>query len=115
MPDLYMGPNCFRFEQIVIDRLIKPGYPGNYALGIKDEKGEFVPKLIGRSDTDLRSQLMGKLGTTRYPYFKFSHGSPRSAHEMECAQFHSFRGHLDNKTHPVPPAGTDYKCFLCGQ
>jgi hypothetical protein len=114
MPDLYMGPNVFRFEQVVIDRLIVPGQPGNYALGIKDDAGNFIPKIIGRSDFDLRREMTDKLTTTKYPYFKFSVGSSRGAFQMECAQFHGFKGKLDNQTHPVKPVGSDLKCFLCG-
>jgi hypothetical protein len=114
MPDLYMGPDVFRFEQVVINRLIRPGQPGNYALGIKDEADNFVPKLIGRSDFDLRGELTRRLATDKHPYFKFSTGSPRGAFQTECAQFHGFKGKLENLTHPVKPAGSDLKCFLCG-
>jgi hypothetical protein len=114
MPDLWMGPNLFRFEQVVIDRLVKPGQSGNYVLGFKDESGEFIPKFIGRSDFDLRSEMTAKLAATKYPYFKFSLCNPRIAFETESAQFHNYRGQLDNKTHPVSPTGSGFKCFLCG-
>jgi hypothetical protein len=113
MPNLYMGDKAFRFEQVVIDRLVQPGDTGNYALGIKDEAGEFIPKVIGRSDTDLKAELTAKL-ETKYPYFKFSTGSPKSAYELECAHFHGFQAQLDSKKHPTAPEGTDQKCFLCG-
>lgn len=33
----------FRFEQIVIERMVEPGQSGNYVLGYKDESGEFIP------------------------------------------------------------------------
>ena len=62
-----MGPNLFRFEQVVIDRLIKPGEPGNYVLGFKDESGEFIPKFIGRSDVDLRAEMIARLGDHEVP------------------------------------------------
>lgn len=114
MPDLWMGPNLFRFEQVVIERLINAGEPGNYVLGFKDQSGEFIPKFIGRSDFDLRAEMTSKLATTKYPYFKFSLANPMLAFETECAQFHNFRGHLDNKTHPVRPVESEIKCFLCG-
>jgi hypothetical protein len=114
MPDLWMGPDLFRFEQVVIERLLKPGQPGNYALGFKDESGQFIPKYIGRSDYDLRAEMIAKLGVMRYPYFKFSAVNPRIAFETECAQFHNYGKQLDNKTHPARPAGSDLRCFLCG-
>ncbi|MGD0637890.1 MAG: hypothetical protein ABSA72_07610, partial [Nitrososphaerales archaeon] len=63
MPDLWMGPNLFRFEQVVIDRMVVPGEPGNYVLGLKDDSGEFIPKYIGRSDLDLRAEMTAKLAT----------------------------------------------------
>ncbi|MDG6926115.1 MAG: hypothetical protein JRN09_06135 [Nitrososphaerota archaeon] len=115
MPNLYMGEGTFRFEQIVLDRMIEPGQAGNYVLGYKDENGEFVPRVIGRSDTDLRAELMSKLVDPHYPYFKFSTSNPRWAFQLECAQFHNFRGKIENQTHPVSPEGPSFRCFLCGQ
>jgi len=114
MPDLWLGPDSFRFEEIVINRLIWPGQTGNYVLGLKDESGEFVPKYIGRSDTDLRGEMMSKLATMKYPYFKYSIGHPVVAFEIECAQFHNFRKTLENRSHPASPEGLGLKCFLCG-
>jgi hypothetical protein len=114
MPDLWMGPNSFRFEQVVIERLVKPGVSGNFVLGSMDESGEFVPKYIGRSDFDLRAEMTAKLAVMKYPYFKFSLGNPRIAFETECAQFHTFRAQLNDKTHPASPVGSGLKCFLCG-
>ena len=114
MPNLWMGPNLFRFEQVVLDRMIRPGTSGNYALGLKDESGEFIPKYIGRSDLDLRAELIARLGDMKYPYFKFSMANPKLAFETECAQFHNYRRLIENKTHPVRPVGPELKCFLCG-
>lgn len=109
-----MGPGVFRFEQIVIERVIKPGTSGNYALGEKNEAGEFIVRMVGRSDVDLRAELTSKLATNKYPYFKFSESSPPAAFEMECAHFHTLRPQIVNRVHPVPPQGTEMKCFLCG-
>jgi hypothetical protein len=109
-----MGPSIFRFEQVVIDRIVPPGESGNFVLGLKDESGEFIPKVIGRSDTDLRGELITRLTPARYPYFKFSMANPKIAFETECAQFHNFGKLLENKTHPVRPAGPELHCFLCG-
>lgn len=115
MPNLLMESDSFRFEQIVINRLIRPGLPGSFALGTKDDKGEFVPKFVGRSDIDLRGDLMAKAGVPQYPYFKFAIMPPPAAYEIECVSFHSYQRKLDNKTHPVSPAGMDLNCFLCGR
>jgi hypothetical protein len=115
MPNLYMGPDTFRFEQIVLDRLIRPGQAGNFVLGYKDDKGEFVPRVIGRSDTDVRAELMSRLVEPHLPYFKFSISTPTGAFQTECAQFHNFRGQIENSAHPVSPIGLELRCFLCGQ
>ncbi len=116
MPYLFMGEDTYRFEAIVVERLIRPGAPGNFALGVKNDSDEFVPKLIGRSDRDLRTDLLAMAKNSPYPYFRFAlTGNRENAYEMECANFHSFPGMLDNKTHPIPPAGTDLRCFVCGR
>ncbi len=109
-----MGPNLFRFEQIVIDRVVRPGETGNYVLGFKDESGEFIPKYIGRSDIDLKAELTARLGIMKYPYFKFNRATPAMAFETECAQYHNFRKALESPNHPVRPMGSDLRCFLCG-
>jgi len=114
MPDLWMGPNVFRFEQIVIERMVELGKSGNYVLGFKDESGEFIPKFIGRSDVDLRAEMTSRLATLKYPYFKFSIANPKLAFETECAQFHNYRRLIENNTHPARPVGPELKCFLCG-
>jgi hypothetical protein len=115
MPDLHMGDAVYHFQREVVDRVIPPGQPGNYALGEKNESGEFLPKLIGRSDTDLRVELMGKAGVLQYTFFKFTTSGPRNAYDLECAQFHTFGRQLDNKTHPAATPGSGNTCFLCGR
>lgn len=115
MPSLHMGPDTLRFEVEVIDRVVTEISPGNYALGLKDEAGEFVPKYVGRSDFNLNAELKKKRAELNYPYFKFSYSSPREAYDMECSHFHIYRAQLDNAEHPLRPAGSQLSCFLCGQ
>lgn len=110
-----MGAAVYRFQVEVIDRVVVPGQPGNYVIGERSETGEFFPRFIGRSDTDVRSELKSKLGVVRYPFFKVSNSGPRNAYDLECAQYHTFRAQLDNKTHPVGPPGSGLTCFLCGR
>jgi hypothetical protein len=114
MPTLHMGESVYRFQPEVVERIVEAGQPGNYALGVRDEKGEFYPRLIGWSPTDVRRELMAKLGTVPYEFFKVAVSGVRSAYDLECAQYHSFRGQLDDPVHPVAPPGSGLSCFLCG-
>ena len=109
-----MGSETFRFQPEVIDRVVEAGHPGNYVLGEKDDTGEFYPKFIGRSDTDLNTELKSKFGMLAYTFFKSSLGNPKAAYDLECAQYHSFKSQLDNKDHPASPASSNLTCFLCG-
>ncbi|MGA2198892.1 MAG: hypothetical protein ABSG45_03040 [Nitrososphaerales archaeon] len=115
MPSLHMGEDVYRFRPEVIDRVVAPGLPGNYVLGEKDDAGMFYPKFIGRSDTDVRRELEGKLGVLNYGFFKVSTAGPKNAYELECAQYHGFRTQLDSAAHPVAPSGSGLTCFLCGR
>jgi hypothetical protein len=115
MPDLHMGEAVYRFQAEVIERVIPAGQPGNYVLGERNESGEFFPKLIGRSDTDVRGELLSKVGALQYPFFKFSNSGPRNAYDLECAQYHTFGRQLENKAHPVATPGSGNTCFLCGR
>ncbi len=114
MPDLHMGEAVYRFQSEVIERVIPAGQPGNYALGEKNEAGEFLPKTIGRSDTDVRGELLGKVGAFHYAFFKFTTSGPRNAYDLECAQYHTFGRQLDSGKHPVATPGSGNTCFLCG-
>ena len=113
MPSLYMGPEVFRFQEIVIDRIVSPGVSGNYVLGDKDEAGEFTPMFVGRSDTDLNSELKSKL-SSGFPFFKVGFADPTYAFQLESVQFHAFKSQLQNRAHPEPPEGTSLRCFVCG-
>jgi hypothetical protein len=115
MPSLYMGTATYRFEVVVVERVVPPDEPGNFALGFKDESDEFVPKYIGRSDSNLRQELLKRSGEKKYPFFKFAPGGPRSAYDMECAHYHSYKDQLDSPAHPTRPEGSELTCFLCGQ
>ena len=114
MPSLHMGDKVYHFQAEVVDRVLVPGQPGNYVLGEKDEVGEFYPKFIGRSETDLRAELRSKVGVLNYGFFKVANSGPNNAYDLECAQYHSFRTQLDNKIHPASTPGSGKTCFLCG-
>ena len=95
--DLYVGNNI-----------------GAFALGHCNERGEFVVRYIGRSDTDVNQRLKTWIG--RYDQFEYRHFlSARAAFEKECRLFHGMGGvkRLDNEAHPSRPAGNDWSCPHC--
>lgn len=114
MPTLHMGESVYRFRPEVVQRVVEDGQPGNYALGVRDEAGEFYPRCIGWSATDVRKELLAKVGTVSYEYFKVAVSGAKSAYDLVCAQYHTFRTQLDNPSHPVAPSGSGLTCFLCG-
>ncbi len=97
---------------------------GNYAFGYLNDKGVFVVRYVGRSDTDLRTRI--KHGLTdrninptkyRYEWFKFSYAdTPMEAYIKECKNYHDFggdRGKLLNTNHPDTPDGMKADCPFC--
>lgn len=123
MASLNMGAS-FPFNQSQINEVVEPGRIGNYAYGYFNEKGEFVVKYVGRSDTDLRQRIAHGLSeyaenpTLRYERFKFSYAnSPQEAYEKECRNYHDFggeKGWLMNINHPQKPEGDTSACPICG-
>jgi hypothetical protein len=109
-----MGDRVYHFQTEVIERVVAPGQPGNYVLGEKAEAGELYPKLIGRSDTDVKQEQRRKVGTANYGFFKVANSGPNNAYDLECAQYHRFRTQLDDMTHPASTPGSGRTCFLCG-
>lgn len=94
-----------------IDKRIKNGKIGNYAYGYVDERGMFIVKYIGRSDTCLNTGI--RHGINEYNLFKFSYAETvKEAFEKECKNYHDFGGKekLDNSIHPARPEGCDYEC-----
>ena len=77
----------------------------------KNQRG-FIPKYVGRSDSDLNKELRTK--QTRFKsrqLFKFDYTQTvREAYEKEYLHYHGFRRQLDNDVHPPRPEGTDYPC-----
>ena len=88
---------------------------GNYALGYTDENSTFIVQYVGRSDTDVATELKSYL-SDEYKRFKYSYAtSPKAAFEKECKNYHDFGGKekLHNKNHPARPDGSDWKCPFC--
>ena len=124
MPTLNMGIS-YELTYEEIEKYILDGMIGNYAFGYLNEKGIFIVRYVGRSDTDLKERI--KHGITdmqshpsyRYERFKFSYAlSIIEAYEKECQNYHDFGGDekkLINNVHPAKPEGYTGKCPICNE
>lgn len=96
-----------------IDDKVTKKSPGVYEL-FKSYDGPV--RYVGRSDDDLNARLKQWVGKG-YSYFKFEYcSSSKAAFEKECQLYHHHGGSekLDNKIHPQRPAGSNWKCPVCG-
>lgn len=99
-----------------IDKKITKTSAGNYALGSVNDKGTFIVKYVGRSDTGLNARLKQHAATGKHSKFKYSYAtSPKAAFEKECKNFHDFGGteKLENDIHPDRPENSGWKCPYC--
>ena len=104
------GP--YKLDKETIDNEVTQKSAGAYALGHLDKENDFVPKYVGRSDSDVNDRLTDWVG--KYSYFKFKYyGSPKAAFEKECALYHDWKAQLDNDCHPDRPDGSYWQCPLC--
>jgi hypothetical protein len=55
-----------------IDRLVRRGIPGRFALGYRDARGAFRIQHVGYAPLDLHAELKARLGKSKY--FKFRVG-----------------------------------------
>jgi len=106
-----IGPLPLRYES-VRDAITRTA-AGAYALGYAANDGGFCVLQIGRSDTDVRSKLIGQIGTQNLFKFILSTG-PMLAFEKECELFHNFSP-PNNRRHPERTAGTNWTCPRCRQ
>ncbi|MCV0372409.1 MAG: hypothetical protein K5793_02515 [Nitrosarchaeum sp.] len=107
------GP--FNFTKNGIENAVKENKKGNYALGRKGDDGTFFVSYIGRSDNDLRQELLVRLDTHKHSHFKASYAnSAEEAFKKECQNYHDFDPEkLENEIHPDKPNGTLLKCPVC--
>lgn len=98
-----------------IDQEIPENRIGNYALGFM-LRGIFIPRYIGRSDTDLNRRL--KEHHEGYTHFTFSCAETViQAYDTECKHYHAFNDlnePFDNIIHPKKPDDhPEVQCFFC--
>ena len=118
MPNLELEAGPHDFDETTIKRYVAEEKIGNFALGyLKWETGGFVPKFVGRSDADLRAELLAKLETRSKKRQKFVFGyaqSVKGAFDKECKNYHAFKKQLEGEIHPRRATGTDYPCPVTG-
>jgi hypothetical protein len=118
MANLGMGDTKYYFNEKTIKDYVPSKGVGNYALGDKNpESGQFRPKYVGRSDTNLQQELIARLQEKgHHKLFKFKIASNISeAFDTECRNYHDFESHLENEIHPASPAGMNLRCHVCGK
>ena len=107
------GP--FDYSRTSVDKHVKVGRPGNFALGERNERGGLTIGYVGRSDTDLNGELKAHIGEKPFPYFKFGLTlSAGEAYRRHCKNFHDF-SMAPKQPHPEKPT-TNAKvvCPVCG-
>lgn len=106
-----------------IEKVITEVKPGNYAFGNirkKDGRDTFYPKYIGRSDTDLKQEIINqginnmidpKTKLPVFDCFKFVYSkNADEAYKKECIDYHAFKKQLTNQIHPAIPKNSKVKC-----
>ncbi|NRA46586.1 MAG: hypothetical protein HRU09_16670 [Oligoflexales bacterium] len=95
----------YKFRSQEINKNVKSNRIGNYNLGELNKHGEFVPRFTGRSDTDLKEELIAKLAThPHHEYFRFWYKSNvKDAYEHECEKYNRYKKQLENKAPPEAP------------
>jgi len=117
--------DIFPLTENGINNAIKETKPGNYRFSIektKDGKTEYYVHYVGRSDSDVKTEIIQR-GLTdlvdqndlpKYSHFKYTYAkNADEAYLNECNDFHHFNG-LDNKIHPATPKGSNIKCPVDG-
>lgn len=112
MPSLGME-GAYKLDAETIEKKVTKVSPGNYALGQKNKKGNFVVKYVGRADKNVKTRLKSWVGKTDHPLFKFCYASSaKEAFENECKNFHDFNP-SGNDIHPDRPDGATWECPSC--
>jgi hypothetical protein len=99
-----------------IDRYVRPYATGVFAVGYTRESGAFVVRYIGRSDSDMRSELRAQPPDETARFKLMESASAHAAFDTQCQLYHEFGGpdSLENDEHPMPPKGTKWVCPACG-
>lgn len=115
MPNLNMNNGPYALNNEEVRRQVETSKNGNYAFGKVEQDGLFYVYYVGRSDTDLREEIISRSASfPQLTHFMFSYAlSAKEAYEKECKNYHDFHALL-NKIHPDRPDGASYHCPVCG-
>jgi hypothetical protein len=97
-----------------IDHYVRPCAPGVFMVGYTKENGAFVVRYVGRSDSDVRTELR-RQPLDEMARFKWAETSSQmSAFDTQCELYHEFGADsLDNDEHPPRPKGSGWVCPIC--
>lgn len=113
---MWQKTTAHRFTPDSIRKAVPDGVPGVYVLGEITSDG-FLPKYVGRSDTNVRKRLLTHNYLYDYSYFLIEVVStPGQAYLNEAKWWHDCLTkdiELANKIHPDSPAGAAHECPFC--
>ncbi len=99
----------------VIRGVVSPGRSGAYLLGYSD-RGAFRIVYVGRSDSCLRTRLLGHelMYEVEYMVFRYT-ANVREAFLHECEYWHACADspELVNRVHPATPRDDPRPCPYC--
>ena len=104
-----LGP--FRLAYDEISSSVTRIAPGAFVLGHKGPDGRFYVDFVGRADKDIKTQLLGLIGSGTLFKYRVTPSAEQAFH-MECELFHDFKP-PGNRMHPDRPAGTKWECPRC--
>ncbi|MEM7775367.1 MAG: hypothetical protein AAF732_07130 [Pseudomonadota bacterium] len=103
------GPYSLQVD--TIRQAVSPRRLGVFALGHIDHANTFRIERVGRSDEELREELMKFVGSSSHFKFKLTMTAMQTF-RLECELFHRFRPQ-GNFIHPTRPPNTTWACPVC--
>ena len=115
MPSTGLAIGPLRLNEDNVEAVVNGALPGAYALG-RMRGRSFVVNFVGRADDNVREDLLDHARRGKYKMMRFDYcASAETAFQRECEIYHDFGAAwlLDNKKHPAPAEGQDWRCPRC--
>jgi len=103
------GPYQLSYD--IVTTFLRSGRRGVYALGERKSADRFLICYVGASYSDLRSDLLDRIGTASMFKLQFAHRADE-VFLRHCELFHRFQPN-GNFVHPERPAGSGATCPYC--